>query len=97
MIRRAGSSQPGRDALIQLIIAEKYIESLGNLVEIAEDLEDLASLHKLCNIMKALILFNESSIIEHVVRDEAILGVVGALECLLSPSNSVAAANADAI
>jgi protein phosphatase-4 regulatory subunit 3 len=46
----------------------------------AEDMEDLPSLHRLCNIMKTLILLNESSIMDLVVSDELILGVVGALE-----------------
>ena len=46
----------------------------------AEDLESLQDLHRLCNIMKSLILLNDNTIIEHVVMDENIIGVVGALE-----------------
>ena len=49
-------------------------------MEIAEDLESLPDLHRLCNIMKALILMNDSTIIEHLVTDNIIIGVVGALE-----------------
>jgi len=47
----------------------------------AEDLESLEDLHHLCNIMKMLILLNDTQIIEHVVSDGVVLGVVGALEC----------------
>jgi len=47
----------------------------------AEDLESLADLHRLCNIVKTIILLNDSTIIEHVVSDNCVLGVVGALEC----------------
>jgi protein phosphatase-4 regulatory subunit 3 len=38
-------------------------------------------LHRLCNIMKTLILLNDTAIIEYVVTDDIVLGVVGALEC----------------
>lgn len=65
----------------KMIIQENYILKLIPLVETAEDLESLNDLHRLCNIMKTLILYNDTSIIEHVVRDDIILGVVGALEC----------------
>jgi protein phosphatase-4 regulatory subunit 3 len=50
------------------------------LVEMAEDMEDLESLHRLCTIMKTFILLNDTKIIEHVVMDDLVLGVVGALE-----------------
>jgi protein phosphatase-4 regulatory subunit 3 len=46
----------------------------------AEDMEDLASLHRLCNIMKTMILLNDTAIIELAVTDDLVLGVVGALE-----------------
>jgi protein phosphatase-4 regulatory subunit 3 len=50
------------------------------LLEQAEDFEDLGSLHKLCIIMKTFILLNDTKVIEHVVSDDIVLGVVGALE-----------------
>lgn len=87
MIRSAGATQQGRDALSRMILAENYISKLIPLVEMAEDLEDLPDLHKLCNIMKTLILFNDHGIIEHVVTDDVIFGVVGALECQYRAQN----------
>lgn len=74
------STTIGRDAVMKLVINENYIRRLIPLVDDAEDLEDLPSLHRLCTIMKILILLNDNSIIEHIVTDEVILGVVGALE-----------------
>lgn len=74
----------GRDALSKFVISDNYIRKLLPLVEMAEDLEDLEDLHHLCNIMKILILLNDTQIIEHVVNDDVVLGVVGALECQLS-------------
>ncbi|KAH6895790.1 component of IIS longevity pathway SMK-1-domain-containing protein [Thelonectria olida] len=79
-MRIMNSSANGRDALAKAIMAEDYIGRLIPLVEMAEDLESLPDLHRLCNIMKTIILLNDTSIIEHAVSDECVLGVVGALE-----------------
>ena len=79
-IRGASNTQGGRDALAKFLIREEYLSKLIPLVQIAEDLESLPDLHRLCNIMKALILMNDNSIMEHIVTDDLILGVVGALE-----------------
>lgn len=81
MVRAASMTQPGRDALSKFIIRDEYINKLVPLVTMAEDLESLIDLHRLCNIMKSLILLNDNTIIETVVADQIILGVVGALEC----------------
>ena len=85
MMRTANTSPGGRDALAKFIMNKEvdYISKLVPLVEMAEDLESLADLHRLCNIMKTLILLNDTAIIEFVVTDEVVLGVVGALECEL--------------
>ncbi|KAI1042747.1 hypothetical protein LB505_000949 [Fusarium chuoi] len=66
----------GRDALAKAIMAEDFIGKIVPLVEMAEDLESLQDLHRLCNIMKTVILLNDTSIIEHAVSDECVLGVV---------------------
>ncbi|OAL26495.1 hypothetical protein AYO20_10064 [Fonsecaea nubica] len=79
-IRHASITQGGREALAKFLIREEYLLKLIPLVEMAEDLESLPDLHRLCNIMKALILMNDNTIIEHLVTDDIILGVVGALE-----------------
>jgi protein phosphatase-4 regulatory subunit 3 len=80
IMRNSVNTQHGREALAKHILSEDYIRKLIPLVEMAEDLEDLPSLHKLCNIMKTLILLNDTSIIEYAVNDDIVLGVVGALE-----------------
>ncbi|MCJ1248095.1 Platinum sensitivity protein [Trapelia coarctata] len=80
MMRVASSSPQGRDSLSKFIIAEEYVRKLVPLVEVAEDLEALPELHRLSNIMKMLILLNDTHIIEIVVNDANVLGVVGALE-----------------
>ncbi|KAI0380022.1 DUF625-domain-containing protein [Hypomontagnella monticulosa] len=70
----------GRDALTKYVLNEDYISKLIPLVTDAEDFESLNDLHRLCNIMKIIILLNDTSIIEHAVSDECVIGVVGALE-----------------
>ncbi|KAI9804447.1 MAG: hypothetical protein M1825_001346 [Sarcosagium campestre] len=79
-MRAASATQEGRDALSKLVFDTGYIPKLIPLVTMAEDLESLLDLHRLCNIMKTLILLNDTAIIEYVVTDDIILGVVGALE-----------------
>lgn len=85
-MRAANASPGGREALAKFILSDRYILKLIPLVEMAEDLESASDLHRLCSIMKMLILLNDNSIIEYVVTDEVILGVVGALECTDPPS-----------
>ncbi|ORY10744.1 component of IIS longevity pathway SMK-1-domain-containing protein [Clohesyomyces aquaticus] len=80
LMRSANSTTGGREALAKFILAEKYIPKLIPLVSMAEDLESASDLHRLCSIMKMLILLNDASVIEYVVTDDVILGVVGALE-----------------
>lgn len=80
VVRHLSQSPPGRDVLAKAIVGEDYIVKLISLVEVAEDLESLQDLHRLCNIMKTVLLLNDTAIIEQAVSDECILGVVGAME-----------------
>lgn len=80
IMRTTINTLQGREALAKYVLTEDYIRKLIPLVEMAEDMEDLGSLHRLCDIMKNLILLNDNSIIEHAVHDDVVLGVVGALE-----------------
>lgn len=81
LMRAASMSQTRRDTLSRIVIRDDYVTKLIPLVTVAEDLESLPDLHRLCSIMKSLILLNDNTIIENVVTDPLILGVVGALEC----------------
>ena len=83
-VRLANSTAGGRDALARFVIGADYIRKLVPLVEVAEDLESLQDLQKLCTIVRTLILLNDHTILDHVVTDELFMGVVGALECKLA-------------
>jgi hypothetical protein len=85
-MRMANSTAAGRDALAKFTVSADYVTKLVPLVEMAEDLESLSDLHRLCTIMKTLILLNDTAIIEYAVTDDVVLGVVGALECALQTS-----------
>lgn len=82
-IRAASATPASRDALTKFVMhpEQMYILKLAPLVARAEELESIVDLHRLCTVMKHLILLNDSAIIEFVVMDQAIMGVVGALEC----------------
>jgi protein phosphatase 4 regulatory subunit 3 len=86
IIRAASQSPSGRESLSRFIMSagQNYILKLGPLVTQAEEEQSVGDLHRLCTIMKHLILLNDTAIIEFVVTDEAIMGVVGALECEFS-------------
>ncbi|OJD21589.1 hypothetical protein ACJ73_07071 [Blastomyces percursus] len=77
---RHASIDPGRASLTKFLVREEYLLKLLPLVSDAEDLESLPDLHRLCNIMKSIILLNDNKLIELVVSDHVISGVVGALE-----------------
>jgi len=81
-MRNASQTNIGRESLGKYVMAtdSAYIGRLVGLVDMAEDLEDLEDLHHLCNIIKMLILLNDNAIIECIVRDDMIHGIVGALE-----------------
>jgi protein phosphatase-4 regulatory subunit 3 len=84
-MRMANNTAPGREALAKFVVSQEYIAKLVPLVQIAEDFESLPDLHRLCNIMKTIILLNDNTIMEQAVRDDWVLGVVGALECMCLP------------
>ncbi|CAG8561644.1 31601_t:CDS:10 [Gigaspora margarita] len=61
-------------------VTQGYIAKLLPLLSTCEDLEDLKDLHRLCNIMKGIIMLQDSEIYEYILRDDVIMQVVGMLE-----------------
>ncbi|KAJ8101856.1 component of IIS longevity pathway SMK-1-domain-containing protein [Lipomyces tetrasporus] len=76
----ASHTQYGRDSITRNIQDLDYIRKLIPLLSMAEDLESLPDLHSLCRIMKLIILMNDNTIMEQILLDEYIVGVVGILE-----------------
>ncbi|KAJ4416445.1 Platinum sensitivity protein [Neurospora sp. IMI 360204] len=80
VMRQMSNTANGREMLVKSIMEQDILPSMGNLVEMAEDLESLDDLFRLCNMAKTMLLLNDTAIIEKAVSDECVLGVVGALE-----------------
>ncbi|KAI7871347.1 component of IIS longevity pathway SMK-1-domain-containing protein [Spinellus fusiger] len=70
-----------KDCLASYIMNENYIDKLLPLFESFEDLSSTDDLHLLYTIMKAIILLNSTAIIEFIVSDGVVDGVMGILEC----------------
>ena len=81
-IRLIANTPAGRDALSKYVMSpdQMYILKLAPVLYELEEKQEVQELHRLCTIMKHLILLNDTSIIEFIVTDQAIMGVVGALE-----------------
>ena len=80
-IRAASCTANGRESLAKFLVTDQYAQKLVPLVEAAEEAHLIDELYRLNNIMKMMILLNDSAIIEQLIGDDLILGVVGALEC----------------
>ncbi|KAK7205634.1 component of IIS longevity pathway SMK-1-domain-containing protein [Myxozyma melibiosi] len=76
----ASHCQYGRGPVLRDLIEYDYIGKLVPLLAMAEDLESITDLHALCRIMKLIILMNDNTIMEQIVLEEYIVGVVGILE-----------------
>ncbi|GAA5896956.1 Psy2p [Sporobolomyces salmoneus] len=79
-IRYLSKTAVSRERLAIQIIKTGFIEGLIKVHEEAEDLESLEDLHALCRVMQTILLLNDNSIFELVLKDELILGVAGILE-----------------
>ncbi|KAJ2874217.1 Platinum sensitivity protein [Coemansia aciculifera] len=80
LISEASQSLFQRDRLVAFILKDTYLSQLQSLHEICEDLDTTEELHTLYSIARRIVLLNDSSIFEHIVRDENIVGFIGMLE-----------------
>ncbi|OAD73714.1 hypothetical protein PHYBLDRAFT_181326 [Phycomyces blakesleeanus NRRL 1555(-)] len=69
-----------KERLSAYILNENYIDKLLPVFKTCEDLESIDDLHTLFTIMKTIILLNDTTIIDYIIRDEIVLGVMGMLE-----------------
>lgn len=83
-IGTTSQSAQGRDMLTKFVLGEDYIRKLLPLIEMAEDLEALNELHRLNKIMKMFILLNDNQVVEYMVSEDMVMGVLAALECTCS-------------
>jgi protein phosphatase-4 regulatory subunit 3 len=69
-----------RQRLIELILSSDYVPELAKLFSVAEDLESAEDLQHIYHIFKGLILLNDGSLYELLLKDDVVMDVFGALE-----------------
>lgn len=80
LVHLAMTSIGRRESLAKFVLSEDYVSKLIATLELAEDMESINDLHRLCNIVKALILLNDASIFESILREDVFMGIAGILE-----------------
>lgn len=80
ILRNGSNTQGARDVVVKHLISDGYLLKLLRQVETAEDLQSIEDLHRLCTIMKQLVLYNDNQIVECLIQDEVFEWAVGALE-----------------
>eukprot|EP01102_Stenamoeba_stenopodia_P001516 TRINITY_DN1130_c0_g4_i1.p1 TRINITY_DN1130_c0_g4~~TRINITY_DN1130_c0_g4_i1.p1 ORF type:complete len:770 (+),score=129.95 TRINITY_DN1130_c0_g4_i1:601-2910(+) len=69
-----------RDRIALALTRENYLQKLLDLFKACEDPPNIVNLHKMFEIFKALVLFNDHRIFDVLFSDEYILEVFGAFE-----------------
>ncbi|PVU89026.1 hypothetical protein BB561_005599 [Smittium simulii] len=69
-----------RDKIAQFILKENYIDKLIGVLDTCESLDDVDDACTLYRLMKYIVLYNDSSIFEHIIKDERFNGFVGIME-----------------
>ncbi|KAJ2415337.1 Platinum sensitivity protein [Coemansia sp. RSA 2530] len=87
LIGEASQSLFQRDRLVAFILKDTYLSQLQSVHETCEDLEATEELHIMYSIARRIVSLNDSSIFEHIARDENIIGFIGMLE--YSPKHPV--------
>ncbi|KAJ1969013.1 Platinum sensitivity protein [Dispira parvispora] len=80
LISQANVAPFRRDLLTAYIQKSDFIDQLIAVFETCEDLESTDDLHKLCRIMKFILIMANDAILEAILEDHRILPVVGMLE-----------------
>lgn len=81
IVNQGSNSQYTRSHIVRYLIEENYLQKLFDIFEIAESERNLTTLHQLSDIVKILLVYNESNFLEDLLSSEHnVLGFVGILE-----------------
>jgi len=69
-----------RARLVELLLQSDYVPQLVRVFGVAEDLECTDDLHHLYGVFKGLVLLNDASLYEQLLREDLVMSVFGALE-----------------
>ena len=76
----ADCSPFAREKIASLVLNKGYLRQLLDLFKVCEDLEDRESLHLMYRLVRGLVLLNDASLFDELLREENVMDVVGALE-----------------
>ncbi|KIM29443.1 hypothetical protein M408DRAFT_15821 [Serendipita vermifera MAFF 305830] len=76
-VHRAG---PIRVRVAENVVASDLVRKLVVLMRDAEDLQSIEDLHAVCLIMQAILLLNDQSIYDYVLRDDIFMDMIGLME-----------------
>lgn len=80
-ISQGSNSNYTRTKILEFILRQDYLAKLFRAFEAAEESKDIESLHLLSDIMKVILLYNESELLEELIKTERnVIGLAGILE-----------------
>ncbi|KAI0050231.1 DUF625-domain-containing protein [Auriscalpium vulgare] len=79
-IRALSRTQQIKDKICEYIQRSDYIRAMIDVMNQAEDLENLENLHALCGLMQTILMMNDHGMYEHILEDDRFFGVLGMLE-----------------
>ncbi|GME78264.1 unnamed protein product [[Candida] boidinii] len=80
LIGQGSKSIKFKETILEFIENKNYLIKLIEIFEKNELNKNLTNLYYLCDIIKALIFYNDSNILEKFLNDNIIIGIVGILE-----------------
>jgi len=69
-----------REKIASLVLRKGYLRQLLDLFRTCEDLDDRDGLHTMYRLVRGLVLLNDASLFDELLRDENVWDVMGALE-----------------
>ena len=81
LVRVVADCSPfAREKIASLVLKKDYLRQLLDLFRICEDLDDQDGLHMMYHLVRGLVLLNDASLFDELLRDSNVMDVVGALE-----------------
>lgn len=80
ILAQSARSELCRESMVHHLETQGYLEKMISLFHEAEKSKNIENLRYLCDIVKTLIFYNDSKIMERLIDDDMIIGFVGTLE-----------------
>ncbi|ODV84965.1 hypothetical protein CANARDRAFT_169117 [[Candida] arabinofermentans NRRL YB-2248] len=80
LLNQGSKSNKFRETLLDFIENRNYLNKLIEIFERSEKNRNLMNLYYLCDVVKTLVFYNDSAILETFLDDDVIMGLVAILE-----------------